>query len=145
MEASASDYPRLLDIWESAVKATHDFLADDDFIYYRSRMPEYFSMVDLYICLDSNGVPVGFMGISGSMLEMLFVDAGSRGQGIGTRLLRHAVTHLGVDSVDVNEQNVSALGFYTRMGFVVAGRSPLDSEGRPYPLLHMRYATGVKM
>jgi len=27
------------------------------------------------------------------------------------------------------------------MGFVVVGRSELDSNGKPYPLLHMRLAS----
>lgn len=40
-------------------------------------------------------------------------------------------------SVDVNEQNPQAVGFYLHYGFVQTGRSPLDGEGRPFPLLHM--------
>ncbi|MCI9172998.1 acetyltransferase [uncultured Duncaniella sp.] len=141
VKASANDHTRLIEIWESSVKATHDFLAESDFAYYRSRMPEYLSMVDLYVCRDCDGAALGFMGVAGTMLEMLFVDAGARGKGIGRRLLTHAVTRMGVDKVDVNEQNVQAIGFYERMGFAVTGRSELDGEGRPYPLLHMQRAT----
>jgi putative acetyltransferase len=40
----------------------------------------------------------------------------------------------------VNEQNEQAVGFYRRMGFEVVGRSPDDSMGKPYPLLHMQKA-----
>lgn len=40
-------------------------------------------------------------------------------------------------TVDVNEQNTQAVGFYARAGFTVTGRSPVDDEGRPYPLLHL--------
>lgn len=39
--------------------------------------------------------------------------------------------------VDVNEQNNHALGFYEHIGFKVVGRSPLDGQGEPYPILHM--------
>ena len=28
-----TDYPRLMEIWESAVLSTHDFLKEEDFIY----------------------------------------------------------------------------------------------------------------
>jgi putative acetyltransferase len=42
--------------------------------------------------------------------------------------------------VDVNEQNEQALGFYRHLGFEVVGRSPLDGQGKPYPLLHMTLA-----
>jgi putative acetyltransferase len=40
--------------------------------------------------------------------------------------------------VDVNEQNPAAVGFYEALGFVVVSRSPVDGDGRPFPLLHMR-------
>jgi putative acetyltransferase len=44
-------------------------------------------------------------------------------------------------SVDVNEQNPQATAFYQHYGFVQTGRSPLDGEGRPLPLLHMNLPT----
>lgn len=30
-----TDYPRLMEIWESAVLSTHDFLKEEDFLYYK--------------------------------------------------------------------------------------------------------------
>lgn len=138
VKASSKDFSRLAAIWESAVKATHDFLDDKDFVYYRSRLPEYFGAVDLYLYKDACEQPVGFIGVSGSMLEMLFVDASFRGNGIGTELLRYAVDRLNVCKVDVNEQNGQAVTFYTHMGFKITGRSSLDGEGKHYPLLHLQ-------
>jgi hypothetical protein len=49
-----------------------------------------------------------------------------------------AVARQEADSVDVNEQNPQAMGFYLRMGFAVAGRSETDDVGRPFPILHLR-------
>jgi putative acetyltransferase len=46
-------------------------------------------------------------------------------------------------TVDVNEQNPAARGFYEALGFVVVGRSPLDDGGRPFPILHMRRQTAT--
>jgi putative acetyltransferase len=43
-------------------------------------------------------------------------------------------------TVDVNEQNTKAVGFYERIGFKRTGRSRLDGQGRPYPLLHLSWA-----
>jgi putative acetyltransferase len=40
--------------------------------------------------------------------------------------------------VDVNEQNPQGVGFYRHMGFEQVGRSELDGQGNPFPLLHMR-------
>lgn len=139
IKGTENDFVRLLAIWENSVKVTHDFLDEKDFIYYQSRMMDYFGQVDLYVYKDENGEIVGFMGVSGSMLEMLFVDAKFRGCGVGRKLLFYAVSTLNVCKLDVNEQNSQAVGFYTHMGFKITGRSPLDNEGKPYPLLHLQY------
>jgi putative acetyltransferase len=37
----------------------------------------------------------------------------------------------------VNEQNAQAVGFYEHLGFQRTGRSDKDSQGRPYPLIHL--------
>jgi putative acetyltransferase len=50
----------------------------------------------------------------------------------------HAQELRGALTVDVNEQNAAARGFYAALGFDVVARSPLDETGRPYPILHMR-------
>lgn len=68
---------------------------------------------------------------------MLFVADEARGEGVGSALLAEAVAR-GVTRVDVNEQNPGALGFYLNRGFQEAGHSPLDSDGRPYPIVHLR-------
>jgi putative acetyltransferase len=131
------EYPRLVEIWRSAVDATHDFLADDDRAEIEARLSaEYLPHVRLIVA-EINGHPVGFAGTSADKLEMLFVDAVQRGRGVGSRLLSHVVGDHGVTCVDVNEENVQAVDFYSRRGFVVSGRSELDDAGRPYPLLHM--------
>ena len=131
------EYPRLVGIWRSAVNATHDFLAEDDRAEIEARLAaEYFPHVRLVVA-EINGNPVGFAGTSADKLEMLFVDAVQRGRGVGSGLLSHVVDEHGVQCVDVNEQNAQAIGFYSRSGFVVVGRSEVDDAGRPYPLLHM--------
>lgn len=139
-KGTEKDFNRLSAIWESAVKATHHFLDEKDFLYYKSNITNYFGQVDIYVCKDAYGTIIGFMGISDTMLEMLFVDASFRGEGAGGKLLRYAIDKLNVRRLDVNEQNLQAIGFYTHLGFKIAGRSPLDNEGRPYPLLHMQYS-----
>ena len=52
--------------------------------------------------------------------------------------LMYAIEKLQVYKVDVNEQNIQAVGFYQHMGFSVITRSDLDVEGKEYPILHMR-------
>jgi len=134
----AAEYSALVAIWRGAVDATHDFLAAADRDEIEARLQsDYFPAVMLSVAVR-DGRPVGFSGVLDETLEMLFVDATQRGGGIGTALLTHAIKDLGVTKVDVNEQNVSATGFYAHRGFEVVGRSETDEAGRPYPLLHLR-------
>ncbi|WP_261164506.1 acetyltransferase [Microbacterium sp. Marseille-Q6965] len=132
------EYPALVEIWRSAVIATHDFLAKEHFAAIERRLAkDYLPHVSLVVA-ERDGAPVGFAGTDEGKLEMLFVHAQSRGAGIGRMLLKHVIAENGVNAVDVNEQNEQAVGFYAHAGFAVTGRSAVDGEGWPYPLLHMR-------
>lgn len=132
-----TDYPRLIEIWESAVLNTHDFLKEEDFLYYKKQLPVYFQYVTL-VGFEQEGILAGFMGIAEENLEMLFVDNEYRGTGIGKKLIAYATANLHVTKVDVNEQNTQAVDFYKYMGFNIVRRSELDGEGKEYPILHMQ-------
>ena len=92
----------------------------------------------LVVAENENGNPIGFMGISGHMLEMLFISNDSRGKGTGKQLLRYGIENYSVSELAVNEQNPLAKGFYEHMGFTVYKRTELDEQGNPYPLLYMK-------
>ena len=136
-EVKKTDYPILVDIWESAVLSTHDFLKKEDFLYYREHLPTYFQYVTLY-GYEQDGRLVGFIGVAENNIEMLFVHNDYRYKGVGKRLVMYVIEKLQVCKVDVNEQNIQAIGFYRHMGFSVITRSDLDAEGKAYPILHMR-------
>ena len=132
------EYPRLVEIWRSAVRATHDFLSESDFLEIESHLvPAYFPAVSLLLA-ERDGVVVGFAGVADHNLEMLFVDDTERGGGVGSALLRAAIERFDVQRVDVNEQNPAALGFYLSKGFTEIGRSEVDGDGKPYPILHLQ-------
>lgn len=129
----------LLDIWESSVRATHQFLPEAEIASIRAYVPKALLRVPhLLVAETSAGMPVGFMGIAGSRLEMLFLAPEQRGRGLGRRLLTHGIRVYGVRELTVNEQNPQAVGFYAHMGFVPYKRTDHDEEGRPYPLVYMR-------
>ena len=90
--------------------------------------------------VDEQGRILGFCGVSGDKLEMLFVAPDFLGKGIGKLLLQHAIHVMGIRFVDVNEQNPSAVGFYLYQGFRVDSRDELDEQGNPYPILHLSLA-----
>ncbi|WP_194790139.1 GNAT family N-acetyltransferase [Pseudomonas sp. UFMG81] len=138
-----SDYPELARIWEDAVRATHNFLPEGYIQLLREHvLGKYLDAVMLVCCKDGQGHILGFAGVANHRVDLLFVDPRFRGQGVGQRLLRHAVAELNAERLDVNEQNPQALGFYLHEGFEVIGRSETDGLGQPYPLLHMRLAPG---
>jgi putative acetyltransferase len=103
--------------------------------YLASSEPEF------WVLCDDSGVIRGFLGMSGSKMDSLFLAPEFQRRGAGRRLVLHAHALHGELTVDVNEQNVAARGFYEACGFVVAGRSEWDDQGRPYPLVHLRLAT----
>ena len=139
MEVSAirpEEYDRATEVWEASVRATHDFVSESDIALFRPMVRQSFGEVEqLAVLRDDDGLLVGFAGVVDRKLEMLFLDPAVRGQGGGKLLLQHAVTEFEATSLDVNEQNPQAIGFYLHNGFEVTGRSPLDGLGKPYPLL----------
>lgn len=133
------DALRNLAIWRAAVAATHDFLSPDDLASIDALVAAWLPTADLWVHAAPDGAPQGFMALSGAHVDALFVDPAVHGRGVGRALVMHARMRHGALTVDVNEQNPRALGFYRRLGFEPTGRSPLDGQGRPYPLLHMAW------
>ncbi|HIY84053.1 MAG TPA: GNAT family N-acetyltransferase [Candidatus Rubneribacter avistercoris] len=135
----------LVDVWERSVRATHGFLSEDDVAGLRPEVgPGVAGVSELAVARGEDGAPIGFAGVQDGKLEMLFVAPESRGRGVGSALLAHAVERFGARTLDVNEQNPQAVGFYEHEGFAVEGRSPVDGAGRPWPLLHMRLQRAVR-
>ena len=139
---TSADLPRALEIWRSAVDATHGFLSPTDRAEIdRMVATEWLPTVEPWLSLDANGRAVGFLVMDGDMIDALFVDPAVHGCGHGTRLLNHAIA-LGATRVEASEQADNALPFYLARGFTVVGRSEEDPQGRPYPLVQLYRAVG---
>lgn len=129
----------LLRIWESSVKATHLFLSEKEIENIKQYVPQELRAVAVLIAAENaSGRPVAFAGINGRKLEMLFVAAENRGQGIGKHLLQYVIDNYSVNELTVNEQNPLAVGFYEHMNFSAYKRTETDEQGNPYPLLYMK-------
>ena len=125
-------------MWESSLRATHSFLAERDIARLAPLVrDELANFAPIHCLREPSGSAFAFIGVKGSSIEMLFVHAGHRGCGAGSTLVEFAIGVLNARSVEVNEQDPLAVGFYRRMGFEVTGRSPVDAQGSAFPILHM--------
>ncbi|RZM28482.1 MAG: GNAT family N-acetyltransferase, partial [Pedobacter sp.] len=132
-KAQTDDYDELIHLWEESVRATHKFLSEKDIADYKLLIYDYyFDTQNLYYLKDEAKIQ-GFIGLNDDFIQMLFVRPDLIGQGIGKTLIDFAVEEHGAKTVDVNEQNVNAVGFYQKLGFHVVERSEMDAAGKPYP------------
>ena len=142
--AHADDLPRLFDVWHLSVRATHDFLADSDIAFLMPFVRDELARVTaerlLHVLRDADGSAYAFLCVEHAKIEMLFVHPDRRGSGAGRSLVRHAIVTLGATTVDVNEHNTQAHGFYQHLGFIVESRSGCDPFGKPFPILHLKLA-----
>ena len=132
------DLPALFAIWHEAVRATHTFLSEADIAFFSQQVRDhYLPSGTFWVATGPDDEPQGFMGMTGSKIDALFIHPSHHGLGIGRSLVAHAATLSGDLAVDVNEQNPGACSFYRKLGFQQVGRSELDDSGRPLPILHM--------
>jgi putative acetyltransferase len=138
---TAEDFPRVVEVWEASVRSTHHFVSEEDIQCFKPLVRDALPQIADLVCLrDSSGQVADFVAVANKNVEMLFIHPAWRGLGGGRRLLDYAVTTFGATTLDVNEQNEQAVGFYLHLGFEVVGRSARDGTGKPYPLLHLRRA-----
>jgi len=139
-EGRTADRDALVAIWLRSVRATHAFLTEEDI---QKLLPlvreQVLPALEIWVLIRDDE-PIGFAGLDGARLEALFLDPAHFRSGGGRLLVEHARRLKGKLAVDVNEQQPEALRFYEALGFRVVGRSPVDSAGRPFPLVHLEDA-----
>lgn len=139
--ARVEDRAVLVDLWERSVRATHHFLTESDIAGLRPLVVEELASKTTawYVLTTGGDVPIGILGYAPGAIEGLFIDPDHLGRGAGTRLIAHAQELArGALTLEVNEQNEAAVGFYTAAGFSIVSRSAHDGAGRPFPVLRMQ-------
>ena len=77
---------QLLEVWERSVRATHLFLSAGEVAEIKPYVPQALREVPhLIVARRADGTPVGFLGIDGQKLEMLFLARRSGGGGWAER------------------------------------------------------------
>lgn len=133
------DGPRVVEIWAATVDATHDFLTPEDRAAIGREVEAFLPYASMTLAVDDRDRAIGFMLIDNGHMEALFIDPAHRGAGVGAIMIDYALAVHPTLSTDVNEQNGQAVGFYEHMGFERTGWSATDGQGRPYPLIHLRF------
>ena len=68
------DIDEILDTWESSVRATHNFLSEDDITSIKPHVIEGAKYVSKLLCVrDENDMIKAFMGVHDFKIEMLFI------------------------------------------------------------------------
>ncbi|MEM8553097.1 MAG: acetyltransferase [Pseudomonadota bacterium] len=144
--STVEDIPWILSIWRRAVDATHHFLKPEDLGCIAQEVEQSLPHIPMTLAVDPANGLVGFMILEDGHMDALFVDPDHHGSGIGTALVHYALAQYPRLETDVNEQNAQALRFYEKLGFQREGRSETDDQGRPYPLIHLKFqgATQVR-
>ena len=74
----------LTQVWEDSVRATHNFLMPGDVERIKEYVPQAIGGIGkLAVAFNEQDRPVGFLGVEGEMIEMLFLDPAVRGNGLG--------------------------------------------------------------
>ena len=130
---------KLTIIWQKSVEATHLFLSPQDI---KDILPQVViglkQIPILLVSFTDDDEPIGFAGIADNKLEMLFLSPDYFQQGIGYKMISTAIQDYQIKYVDVNKQNPKALKFYLRQGFTIFKHSAVDSDNRPFPILHLK-------
>ena len=70
----SEDFPRVVDVWEASVRATHHFVTEADIQFFKPLVREGLPHVAELACVrDSEGEVIGFIGIVDAKVEMLFI------------------------------------------------------------------------
>lgn len=124
------DLDCVLQIWLDASLIAHDFI---DPAFWQSQVE---NMRNLYIpasetyVMERDSRVVGFYSLLDNQMAALFVAPDCQGQGIGKRLMAHAMTQRPVLTLAVYKNNTASCQFYLSQGFVVTHEQVDEHSGQ---------------
>ncbi|MCG8533076.1 MAG: GNAT family N-acetyltransferase [Desulfovibrionales bacterium] len=133
-----ADIDELLDVWEQSICSTHFFVSTAERALLLPYIKRDFALYTNRCAVTSDQKIVGFYSVSESMLEMLYVLPEMQRKGIGSALLDDMVARFGRLSLQVYEENASAVLFYQKHGYQIIKRGKCNRRGEAHPVLTMR-------
>ena len=143
-QADPADHSAILRIWREGSRAGHPFLGEVDLDAQQAIIQEqHLGAADITLA-EVQGAPCGFVALVGDLIGALFVLPEWHGRGVGSRLLERAKSAGLPLTLGVYEANDGARRFYERHGFELSHRREADDEGRPLPVLHLRWTPATE-
>ncbi|WP_162419707.1 GNAT family N-acetyltransferase [Microvirga brassicacearum] len=130
--ATGADVPALARVAQRSYQFAFAGILEDDVL--ASRDAEFFaarfaaSLEALIVAVDNEN-PLGFLLMTDGHIDMLFIDPGSTGKGVGSRLLDYA-ERKGAKSLECFRDNHGARRFYERYGWRLDREYDREFAGR---------------
>ena len=121
-----SDIDTVMNIWLSSNIQAHAFIPKKYWLKHFKQVKEILPQSTVYV-YEGNGSAQGFIGLTEHHIEGIFVAESMRGKGIGTQLLNQAKQLFSSLTLQVYEQNQSALQFYLKEGFKIKNKD-IDAD-----------------
>lgn len=129
------DLDAVMRLWLETNLSAHAFIPaaywQDNYAGVREMLPD----ASLFVYSDAGQV-VGFVGLMGTYIAGIFINAQHQSQGIGKALLDHVKAHHAELSLQVYQKNPRAVQFYLREGFSVTGEKIDEATGETELILH---------
>ena len=141
-KATADDLARIAEIQIFNYRMYFYPIFRSDWYYFSylqvpSLMKRYESELDsLYVYDD--GTVKGFIKIEDTYIARLFVEPVLHDSGIGSELLKWAISEHGADHLWALEKNVAAIRFYERHGFRLTGERKPEEDTSEYLVMLRR-------
>ena len=117
--ANADDFQALSEIWLEASLLAHDFIPASHWQGNKIAMQAvYLPAAQVYLLEDEHAI-FGFIAVIAQHIEALFIAPKYQGQGMGKRLLEHVQQTNDTLMLNVYQDNVQGVRFYTRNHFKI--------------------------
>lgn len=123
-ETQAQDLDAVMQIWLEGNLDAHPFIPASFWTGHFETVRDMLPQAELYVHEDKDTRQIdGFIGLTESHIEGVFVAKSARSKGVGKALLDHAKSFKPSLTLSVYQKNERALAFYRREQFAVHSES----------------------
>ncbi|MFD2115187.1 GNAT family N-acetyltransferase [Paenibacillus yanchengensis] len=118
----------VMKIWLETNSTAHDFIDKSYWQGNYERVKEMLPNATIFV-YESNNIIQGFIGLMGSYIAGIFVNAASQSKGVGKLLLEYVKENNAELSLQVYKKNARAITFYLREDFVISNEKMDEDTG----------------